>query len=232
MTVYDLRSARKSTFCYHCLVNPRIPLIIITMLILLPAVSFAEDGARLFEVHCAGCHGPGKEGASTPALKNPGLLITVEQGYFIKSTRAGREMRGCPSFKDKISSEGIEAAASHIKSWQTGKLPDAPAHDVKAMYTEKGERLFALCGGCHGLEGEGAMGPPLLDPDFLASTSDTELRRTIMHGRPGTPMKGFLKGMGGAFAVLSPEDIDGIISYMRYRQAAGGIQDAERIKAP
>lgn len=216
MTVYGLRSARKSTFCYHCLVNPRIPLIIITMLLLLPAVSSTEDA----------------EGASAPALKNPGLLITVEQGCFIKSNAPGVEMRGCPPFKDKTSSESIEAVASRMKSWQTEKLPDAPAHDVKAMYTEKDERLFALCGGCHGLEGEGAMGPPLLDPGFLASTSDTELRRTIMHGRPGTPMKGFLKGMGSAFAVLSPEEIDGIISYMRYRQAAGGTQDAERIKAP
>lgn len=204
---------------------------IITMLLLFPAALFAEDGTRLFEVHCSGCHGRGGEGGTAPALRKTGLLITVEQGYFVKSIRHGRMMRGCPPFKDKISPEGIEAVASHIKSWQTGKLLDAPAYDVKAMYTEKGERLFALCGGCHGLEGEGAMGPPLLDPGFLESISDTELRRTIIHGRPGTPMKGFLKGKG-AFAMLSLEDIDGIISYMRYRQATGGIKDAERIKAP
>jgi len=181
-------------------------------------------------MHCSSCHGPGGEGGRAPALRKNGLLITVEQGYFAKSIRAGREFRGCPSFKDKISPEGIEAIATHIKSWQTEKMLDAPAYDVKAMYTEKGERLFALCGSCHGLEGEGAMGPPLLDPCFLESISDTELRRTIMHGRPGTPMKGFLKGMG-SFAHLSLDDIDGIISYIRYRQTAGGIKDAERIKA-
>jgi cytochrome c oxidase cbb3-type subunit 3 len=212
--------------------NPRIPAIIITLLLLLfPSALFAEDGARLFEAHCSGCHGPGGEGGRAPALRKTGLLITVEQGYFVKSIRRGREVRGCPSFKDKISPEGIETVASHIKSWQTEKTLDAPAYDVSAMYTEKGERLFSLCGGCHGLEGEGAMGPPLLDPGFLESISDTELRRTIMHGRPGTPMKGFLKGMG-VFATLSIEDIDGIISYMRYRQATRGIKDAERIKAP
>lgn len=210
--------------------NPRIPAIIITLLMLFPSALFA-DGGRLFAVHCSGCHGPGGEGGRAPALRKTGLLITVEQGYFVKSIRAGREFRRCPSFKDKISPEGIEAIASRIKSWQTEKLLDAPAYDVKAMYTEKGERLFALCGGCHGPNGEGAMGPPLLDPGFLESVSDTELRRTIMHGRPGTPMKGFLKGIG-VFAMLTIEDIDGIISYMRYRQATGGSKDAERIKAP
>lgn len=131
---------KKSTFCYHSLVNSRIQLIIITVLILLPAASFGEDGARLFEVHCAGCHGTGGEGAAAPALKKPGLLITVEQGYFVKSIRAGRVMRGCPPFKDKISPEGIGTIASHIKSWQAGKLLDAPAHRVKAMYTERHER--------------------------------------------------------------------------------------------
>lgn len=75
------------------------------------------------------------------------------------------------------------------------------------------------------------MGPPLLDPGFLESISDTELRRTIMWGRPGTPMKGYLKGMGG-LAELAPSEIDEIISYMRYRQKAPGGTDAERIKAP
>jgi cytochrome c oxidase cbb3-type subunit 3 len=211
-------------------VNARIPLIIVTVLALLPAASFGS-GARLFEVHCAGCHGKGGEGRSAPALRKEGLLITVEQGYFSKSIKAGRKIRGCPPFKGVIPAEGIEKIASHIKSWQEGKTLEAPSHDVGPSYTEQGERLFALCGGCHGHEGEGAMGPPLLDPGFLESISDAELRRTIMHGRPGTPMKGYLKGKGG-LAELTPEEIDGIISYMRHRQKTGVRQDAERIKAP
>ncbi|MBI2400206.1 MAG: c-type cytochrome, partial [Deltaproteobacteria bacterium] len=72
---------------------------------------FAEDGGQLFEVHCSECHGTGGEGGRAPALRKTGLLITVEQGYFVKSIRCGREVRGCPSFKDKISPEGIEAIA-------------------------------------------------------------------------------------------------------------------------
>lgn len=223
---------KKSTFCYHCHVKARIPLMVVMVLTLLPAASFAGEGKRLFEAYCAGCHGKGGEGASGPALRKEGLLITVEQGYFTKSIRRGRKIRGCPPFKDEISPAGVEAIASHIKSWQAGKTLASPGHQAKAMYTEEGERLFALCGGCHGQEGEGAMGPPLLDPGFLESVSDTELRRTIMHGRPGTPMKGFLKGNGGTMAVLTPEEIDAVISYIRYRQATGGLSDAERNKAP
>lgn len=137
-------------------------------------------------------------------------------------------MSACPSFNGRSITEGVEAGASRGKSWQD----DAAAGQVKATHTEQGERLFALCGGCHGLEGEGAMGPPLLDAGFLESISDSELRRIITLGKPGTPMKGFLRGTGGSFSVLSREEIDAIISYMRYRHSAGGLKDAERIKAP
>lgn len=220
----------KPTFCYHCHVRYAAVLIALATLFS-PAALSASEGPRLFSAHCAGCHGKGGGGASAPALRKEGLLITVEQGYFSKSIEAGRTMRGCPSFKGRIAPEEAEAIAAHIKSWQEGELLASPAHEVAPSYSEEGERLFGLCGGCHGTSGEGAMGPPLLDPGFLESASDADLRRTIMHGRPGTPMKGFLVG-DGAFYALTPGEIDSVISYMRYIQKNGGRPDAERLQAP
>ena len=177
---------------------------------------FAIEAEKLFIKHCSTCHGKSAEGAKAGALRKEGLLITAELDFFIKSIKFGRPLSGCPSFDNKLSPSQIEALAKRIKGWQKGELIEAPSHNVQAKNDLRGKELFAICGACHVLKIEGAMGPPLLDPGFLKSASDTMLRRTIMYGRPGTPMKGFLKGQGGF--PLSPEDIDRLISYMRYTQ--------------
>ena len=176
----------------------------------------AGEAEKLYIKHCASCHGKSAEGAKATALKKEGLLITAELDFFIKSIKYGRPLSGCPSFEEKLSSAQIDMLAKYIKGWQKGELIEAPAHNVTPKNDSKGKELFAICGACHGLKIEGAMGPPLLDPGFLMSASDAMIRRTIMYGRPGTPMKGFLKGQGGF--PLSAEAIDRIISYMRYTQ--------------
>lgn len=179
--------------------------------------SSAGDNRALYIANCAACHGKGGEGGKGPALRKEGLLRTVSHEYFTRTMTFGRPLLGCPSFKDSLSSSEMSGIAAHIKSWQEGEDIAAPAHEVAPSFTERGEQHFMLCGGCHGTEGEGAMSPPLLDPGLLSSITDAELRAVIMFGRPGTPMKGYLKGMGG-LAVLSPEEIDEIISYIRHRQ--------------
>ncbi len=178
--------------------------------------SLADTNAaeKLYLKHCASCHGKSAEGAKATALRKEGLLITAELDFFIKSIKYGRPLSGCPSFSEELSISQIEMLAKYIKGWQKGELIKAPTHRVTAKNDSRGKELFAICGACHGLKIEGAMGPPLLDPGFLMSASDAMIRRTIMYGRPGTPMKGFLKGQGG-FS-MSPEAIDSIISYMRY----------------
>ena len=189
---------------------------IITACTLFTSSAFSGEADELFKQHCSTCHGNKAEGAGATALRKEGLLITAELDFFINSIKFGRPLSGCPSFEGKLSSLQIEMLAKMIKSWQKGELIDAPSHNVEAKNDSRGKDLFAICGACHGLKIEGAMGPPLLDPGFLKSASDTMLRRTIMYGRPGTPMKGFLKGQGGF--PLSPKDIDRLISYMRYTQ--------------
>ena len=52
------------------------------------------------------------------------------------------------------------------------------------------ELLYLLnqdCGACHGMTRKGGLGPPLL-PSSLRDRPDSLLVRTILDGRPGTPM--------------------------------------------
>lgn len=204
----------------HAMINIRtLKLLFLILTVTAMQGSFAEakEGKELFQKYCTSCHGTKGQGAKGPALKKEGLLVTVEQQYFINTMKYGRKTLGCPTFKNKLKRSEMEKLASYIKSWQKGELLDAPLHKVSPATSEKGEALFALCGGCHGLEGEGAMGPPLMDRGLLKSISDGDLRRTIMYGRPGTPMKGHLEGMGGLI-VLSMNEIDTLIAYIRHKE--------------
>jgi mono/diheme cytochrome c family protein len=47
-------------------------MIALALFILIPSLSWAEDGAALFKAKCAMCHGP--DGAGKPAVKAPSLV--------------------------------------------------------------------------------------------------------------------------------------------------------------
>ncbi len=79
--------------------------------------------------------------------------------------------------------------------WQTAgavalvlRLATAAAAEPAA---ERQREIAALlrqdCGSCHGLTLKGGLGPALTR-DALAGKSAEALRRTILDGRPGTPM--------------------------------------------
>jgi len=46
--------------------------IAVVLFILIPGLSWAEDGAALFKAKCAACHGA--DGAGKPAMKAPSLI--------------------------------------------------------------------------------------------------------------------------------------------------------------
>jgi cytochrome c oxidase cbb3-type subunit 3 len=82
---------------------------------------------------------------------------------------------------------------------------DSPHHVASK---DLGEILFQKnCSVCHGSEGGGGVGVPLNLKDFLKTTSDSYLRKTIHLGRPGRIMP--------SFANLSETQISSIILYIR-----------------
>lgn len=182
-----------------------------------------EDGARLYERHCAACHGlDGKGGVGVP-LALPAFQSTVSDHYLESTIRRGRPGRVMPAFSS-LSDEDVKAIIGRIRSWYEGPVPADSGARV-AGNPEHGGALFAEhCAGCHGDKGQGGhgtgktfsrprdfpiMAPALNNPGFLAAASDAMIRATLIQGREGTPMPSFLK------QGLADEDIDDIVSFVR-----------------
>lgn len=95
--------------------------------------------------------------------------------------------------------------------------PDAQMREVKVTpeAAAVGEATFAACGACHGPAAEGRVGmaPRLASDSFLAAASDRMLRETITKGRAGTTMIPW-------GASLKPEQIDGVIAWLRTKHPA------------
>ena len=71
----------------------------------------------------------------------------------------------------------------------------------------------AACAACHGLQGQGALGPSLVNNVFVQGQSNADLLKFIQAGRTGTAMAGFKQR-------LSEEQIANIIAFLRLWQSA------------
>jgi mono/diheme cytochrome c family protein len=125
---------------------------------------------RLFQSHCAACHGPKGEGAMGPTLALPKLgRATNDQLLFsiIKDGIAGTEMP-----RSRLNTEEIQQLVTYVR-----KLGQAPSETTTGN-AKRGEQLYFAkgnCHQCHAINGHGsAFGPDL---------SEIGLRRGGVHLR-------------------------------------------------
>ncbi len=116
-------------------------------------------GERLFNGHCAGCHGPGGRGGSGPLLARPDLRRAKDpQSLFLIIDLGidGTEMpRGWQLHDQEIWK--IAAYVESLGKIEPEPLPGDPGRG-KAVYQAQG------CAGCHWINGAGgAQGPELSD---------------------------------------------------------------------
>ena len=77
-----------------------------------------------------------------------------------------------------------------------GRQPEAPVqspYQDNAWGMGEGKRLYSAfnCAGCHGLNGGGAIGPPLMDDKWIYGAQADQIYATISQGRPnGMPSFG------------------------------------------
>ena len=95
--------------------------------------------------------------------------------------------------------------------------PDQTPGD--AAQIARGKASFAMCVGCHGVEGDGqiGVGPRLHSANYLAMAPNELLQRTISEGRTGTNMVAF-------GPILKDEGIADVVAFLRSWQTTPGVE--------
>lgn len=82
-----------------------------------------------------------------------------------------------------------------------------------ASLAEQGEEIWSIsCASCHGLAGEGGIGPALNSEQFMQSASDEQIQLLIAVGVPGSQMSAYSQDHGGP---LTSEQIKALQIFIR-----------------
>ncbi len=85
--------------------------------------------------------------------------------------------------------------------------------DQQSFLAEKGESLWSFnCASCHGLNGEGGIGPALNSEQFLQSSTDEQTSLLVAVGVPGSQMGAYSQDYGGP---MTSEQIRAVATYIR-----------------
>jgi cytochrome c553 len=91
--------------------------IAVALFILIPNLSWAEDGAALYKAKCAMCHGP--DGAGKPAMKAPSLISDeAKKKSDADLTKAVAETAKHPAGVKGLAADDVKAVVAYIRSLQ------------------------------------------------------------------------------------------------------------------
>ncbi|MEE9602172.1 MAG: c-type cytochrome [Thermoguttaceae bacterium] len=191
-----------------------------------PPANHVATGRTLYRSRCVVCHGENGEGSIGPSLNNQSVLSVVSNAFLHDMIVRGRPGTAMPAWR-QLSSEDVVDLIAFLRSWQT-----APAKQLADVHVtgdwQNGALLYqGMCASCHGPEAQGAIGPQLINPVFLESVRDATLVEWISHGRTGTQMRPFLRGLQGT-AELSSHQIEDIVTFLRH-QTGRQSSDGQRI---
>lgn len=180
-----------------------------------------EQGRELYADNCAVCHGDFGEGGANPA--RPGDVIAPISSAEYLLTRDDITLRaiieqGQPNFGmspfgtaagGPLDSDEIDAIVAFMRSWEANPPVELPPEVVVDQFPLKAADIYTeLCAQCHGLDGEGIIGPALNAPEFQSGNTDQDIYDTINLGHEATAMIGWGE-------ILSSEQIEGLVSYIR-----------------
>lgn len=180
-----------------------------------------ELGQDLFAKNCSVCHGDFGEGGPNPTRPDD-IIAPISSAEFLE-TRDDATLRaiisqGQPNFGmspfgnaygGPLSDEEVDALVAFIRSWQEKPPVELPPEIVRRPLSIEGPDIYAeVCAQCHGVHGEGLIGPPLSDPVFQSANTDEQIFNTINVGHEATAMIGWGE-------ILSADQIHQLVDYIR-----------------
>jgi cytochrome c oxidase cbb3-type subunit 3 len=187
-----------------------------------------EVGQELFGQNCSPCHGEFGEGGPNPARPDD-IIMPISTSEYLK-TRDDFTLRavisqGQPNFgmSPFASSNGgpldddqIDAIVDYMRSWEANPPVELPPDVSAAQSTLSGSDIYLdLCSQCHGINGEGGIGPALNDPGFQESATEQYLFDTINTGHASTAMIGWGE-------ILTAEQISEVIKFIQQLEPGEG----------
>jgi len=173
------------------------------------------DGARLFH-YCTPCHGA--DGAGNPAVGAPSIA-GLPQWYVAAQLRGfrsglrgthfddreGMRMRPMTRTLDQVSTgTPFGANADALAAYVSSLPPTHPAPTLQGGDAAKGAQSYALCGSCHGMQGQGKQGqhaPPLAGAsDWYLLTQLKKFKAGIRGWRQDDAFGQMMRGMAGTLA--------------------------------
>ncbi len=166
----------------------------------------AKNGEAVYKKNCVECHGDKGQGRGGPQgwftggggettelmgnqLNNQDFLALASDDYLKETIEYGRPSHLMPSWREKgLKDKEIEDLVAFLRTWQ--KVPSIQVDNSLQVWGNpvSGKDLFdSICKTCHGDDGEGTEGAPVLNDEvFLKYASDDFIRQTILKGRRGT----------------------------------------------
>jgi mono/diheme cytochrome c family protein len=96
--------------------------------------------------------------------------------------------------------------------WEPSAREDARALQQESL-AEQGSAIYGLnCASCHGVDGEGGIGPALRSEQFLTGAVDNQIESLIAVGVPGSQMSAYSLDFGGP---LTSEQIEAVTVFLR-----------------
>ena len=182
-----------------------------------------EVGQQLYSQSCASCHGEFGEGGPNPSHAGD-IIFPISTAEYLKtrddSTLWSIIAQGQPNYGmspfgstygGPLDDEDIDVIVSYIRSWEADppvELPPEIVIDVETVALDTKQIYDQLCSQCHGLDGEGGIGPSFEDSRFQDTRTDTQLNNAINLGHDATSMIGWGE-------VLSAEQVQKLVLLIR-----------------
>jgi mono/diheme cytochrome c family protein len=197
-----------------------------------------EVGQELFAQNCAPCHGDFGEGGANPARQGD-VIAPISSAEYLK-TRDDFTLRaiiaqGQPNFGmapfgnafgGSLDDDEIDAIVAYMRTWEQNPPVEIPPEVSVGEQALTGEEIYAeVCAQCHGLSGEGLVGPSLADPEFQSQNSDQDIFDTINLGHEATAMIGW----GDVF---SADQIQELVDYIRQFEPLAAEPTSEAEEQP
>jgi mono/diheme cytochrome c family protein len=180
-----------------------------------------ELGRQLFSQNCSTCHGEFGEGGANPA-RSGDIIAPISTGEYLKtrddSTLRAVISQGQPnfgmspfstSFGGPLGEDEIDAIVAFLRAWENNPPVELPPEVASPEVSLNGPEVYQeVCAQCHGVDGEGGLGPSFQDPAFQNSRTDQEIFDAINLGHEATSMIGWGE-------ILAARQIEELVNYIR-----------------